>query len=64
LTEPASESQAPLPAPGIDLSEGPHLGYAIQWFAFGTTAILGGIAWVRSARRKAFEIDIKTGPTP
>jgi surfeit locus 1 family protein len=64
LTEPASELQAPLPAPEIDLSEGPHLGYAIQWFAFGTTAIFGGFAWVRSVRRKASELDAKTGPTP
>lgn len=53
LTEPVPGPEAPIPAPEIDLSEGPHLSYAIQWFAFGTTAIIGGIAWVRSARRKA-----------
>ncbi len=52
LTEPADPSSALLPAPEIDLSEGPHLSYAIQWFAFGTTAIVGGIAWARSLRRK------------
>lgn len=37
------EGQAELPArvdPQFDLSEGPHLGYAIQWFIFA--AILGG----------------------
>jgi len=52
LTEPATPESALLPTPEIDLSDGPHLSYAIQWFAFGTTAIVGGIAWARSARRK------------
>jgi surfeit locus 1 family protein len=54
LTEPTTPDSALLPTPEIDLSDGPHLSYAIQWFAFGTTAIVGGIAWARSARRKAF----------
>ena len=53
LTEPATPESAILPTPEIDLSDGPHLSYAIQWFAFGTTAIVGGIAWARSARRKS-----------
>ena len=53
LTEPATSESALLPTPEIDLSEGPHLSYAIQWFAFGTTAIVGGVAWARSARRKS-----------
>jgi surfeit locus 1 family protein len=35
----------------IDLSEGSHLSYAIEWFAFAAIALLGGAAWlVRSAR--------------
>jgi surfeit locus 1 family protein len=34
------ESSAPIPsAPKLELTEGPHLGYAIQWFTFA--AILG-----------------------
>jgi surfeit locus 1 family protein len=53
LTEPATPESVLLPTPEIDISDGPHLSYAIQWFAFGTTAIVGGIAWARSARRKA-----------
>jgi len=52
LMEPVSRESAPLPAPEVDLSEGPHLSYAIQWFAFGTTAIVGGVAWARAARRR------------
>ena len=52
LTQPADPASTLLPAPEIDLSEGPHLSYAIQWFAFGTTAIVGGIAWLRSQERK------------
>lgn len=31
-----------------DLGEGPHLGYAYQWFAFATIALAGGIALARS----------------
>lgn len=31
-----------LSAPPLD--DGPHLGYAIQWFAFGVIALVGGVA--------------------
>jgi len=30
-----------LPVPPADLSEGPHLGYAVQWFIFATIAVVG-----------------------
>ncbi len=33
--------------PSIDLTEGPHLGYAIQWFAFALILILGYPFFVR-----------------
>ena len=36
----------PIPDPEIDLSEGPHLGYAIQWFSFAAIAIVGGGYWL------------------
>jgi surfeit locus 1 family protein len=39
------------PDPQIDLSEGPHLSYAIQWFAFAAIAFVGGAAWFRRGRR-------------
>lgn len=40
---------ARLPAPALD--EGPHFGYAIQWFAFATIAIVGAAVVITRARR-------------
>ncbi len=42
-----------LPAPAIelDLSEGPHLGYAIQWFAFTLILLVGYVVLVRQKTR-------------
>lgn len=31
----------PVPAPLPELSEGPHLSYAVQWFTFATIALVG-----------------------
>lgn len=46
LTEPAPRTgAAPIPNPDLELSEGPHLGYAIQWFAFALIALAGGGYW-------------------
>lgn len=44
---PAAPARLPLP----QLSDGPHMGYAIQWFAFALTAI-GGAAIVVHRTRK------------
>ncbi len=33
--------ELPLPAPLPELSEGPHLSYAVQWFTFATIALVG-----------------------
>jgi surfeit locus 1 family protein len=33
------------------LDDGPHLGYAMQWFAFATIALVGAGAVVRRDRR-------------
>jgi surfeit locus 1 family protein len=38
---------APIPSPEFELDEGPHLGYAIQWFAFAAIALIGGAVWLR-----------------
>jgi surfeit locus 1 family protein len=38
---PAQPAGLPSPAPLPELSEGPHLSYAIQWFSFAAIAILG-----------------------
>lgn len=32
--------------PGPELSSGPHLSYAIQWFAFGAIALIGSVTLV------------------
>ena len=41
----------PVPAETPDLGEGPHLGYAVQWFSFAAIALIGWIAIV--ARRRS-----------
>jgi surfeit locus 1 family protein len=38
---PAQPGGSPVPAPLPTLTEGPHLGYAIQWFAFAIIALAG-----------------------
>ena len=38
------------PSPDIDLSEGPHLGYAIQWFTFTLITMGGYLAFVNKSR--------------
>ncbi|HEY5982824.1 MAG TPA: SURF1 family protein [Anaerolineales bacterium] len=45
-----ANSQAPIAvAPVLDLSEGPHLGYAMQWFGFAVILLIG---YVVSRRRQ------------
>ena len=43
----------PVPIPLPERSEGPHLSYAIQWFAFGTIAAVGAAVLLRRDRRIA-----------
>ncbi len=42
----AGSADQPIPISAIDLTEGPHLGYAIQWFSFAAIALLGGAYWI------------------
>ncbi len=46
-TERADRPELTHPDPDIDLSDGPHLSYAIQWFAFAAIALFGGGLWLR-----------------
>ena len=39
--------ELPVPATTPELTEGPHLGYAFQWFAFATIAAIGYVILVR-----------------
>jgi cytochrome oxidase assembly protein ShyY1 len=68
-SDPSDPNLALIPLP--ELSEGPHLGYAGQWFLFSATAILGWVLVVRKAasdRRKdaakAARAAAVAGPTP
>ena len=47
-----------LPVPPPELSEGPHLGYAVQWFIFAAIAIIGyPLVLRRVAERRGKEVD-------
>jgi surfeit locus 1 family protein len=46
---PAPPALRPIPLPVID--NGPHLSYAIQWFAFATIALVGSAALFRREKR-------------
>jgi surfeit locus 1 family protein len=54
---PPASSDEPLPVFEPDLSNGPHLSYAIQWFSFAAISLVGGTALLRRQRmrRKARE---------
>ncbi len=45
--DPAQPNDLPRPAPLPELTEGPHLSYAIQWFAFAMIALVGLVVLVR-----------------
>jgi surfeit locus 1 family protein len=40
---PDQPSGLPLPSPLPELSEGPHLSYAVQWFTFAAIAVAGSV---------------------
>jgi cytochrome oxidase assembly protein ShyY1 len=48
---PPQREPFPAPAPLPTLSEGPHLSYAIQWFAFAGIAVVGAVLLLRRDRR-------------
>lgn len=48
-----SETEVPIPVEPDPLDEGPHLAYAIQWFAFAAISIVGYGALIRSTARRA-----------
>jgi surfeit locus 1 family protein len=48
----ADQRRFPLPDPEISLSEGPHLFYAGQWFAFAALLVGGYVAHTRSRARR------------
>lgn len=67
--DPAQPGQLPVPVPDPELSEGPHLGYAGQWFLFALlTCIVYPLLLRRRAHRRAegalAEPDRTGGPPP
>jgi surfeit locus 1 family protein len=72
-TPPEPSAADPLaPAPGAiqgverpDLDEGPHLGYAAQWFVFSTIAVIGyPLVLRRVVARRGKEVDDVDGDAP
>lgn len=49
-TEPVVDGPPFRPLPPLDIDEGPHLGYAIQWFAFASIAIVGAGIYIARDR--------------
>jgi surfeit locus 1 family protein len=49
-TQDPPNAQLPVPVPAPELSEGPHLSYAIQWFCFAAVAVAGAAILVRRDR--------------
>ena len=53
LNSDASDTEPPIPfQPEIDLTEGPHFGYAMQWFTFAAILFLGYPIYVRRQESK------------
>jgi cytochrome oxidase assembly protein ShyY1 len=48
---PPRSGDLPRPESAPELSEGPHLSYAIQWFSFAVIALVGGAILLRRDRR-------------
>lgn len=53
VSQDSATGTAPARLPPPDLGEGPHLGYAIQWFAFAVIAVVGAGIVVLRARGRA-----------
>lgn len=51
ITADPDDAAGVTPLPGPELTEGPHLSYAIQWFAFSACAVVGWLLLVRRAAR-------------
>ena len=48
-----NDTEPPIPTqPTLDLSEGPHFGYAIQWFTFATILLIGYPIYLRKQEVK------------
>ncbi len=67
LEAPGPGGNASLPyriEPEVDLSEGPHMGYALQWFAFAIVAGVVYVAALRSRLRKGSDVETPADAAP
>jgi cytochrome oxidase assembly protein ShyY1 len=51
-TSPGSPDSVPARVPPPVLDDGPHLGYALQWFAFALIGLVGAGVGIRADRRR------------
>jgi cytochrome oxidase assembly protein ShyY1 len=51
-SDPPATPADPAPVPAPELSNGPHLSYAIQWFVFATCVAVGWVLAVRASIRR------------
>ena len=48
----ATDTEPPIPSqPEVDLTEGPHFGYALQWFTFATILLVGYPFYLRKQEK-------------
>ncbi len=52
-TQSPQQGELPVPVPLPPLDDGPHLGYALQWFAFASIAVIG---WAILVRREVLDL--------
>ena len=62
--DPTSAGPLPVPLPEPVPDEGPHRGYAIQWFSFAVIGAVGYFFLARRAARRPAEAPITTTPGP
>jgi cytochrome oxidase assembly protein ShyY1 len=55
-TQDPEQGAQPTPVPLPELDEGPHLGYAVQWFTFTLIALIGYPIILRRRARRADEV--------
>lgn len=62
--EPENASGTPIPLPPEELTEGSHLGYAVQWFGFALVVLLGVtyLIWRAGRRTSSDEQALETSP--
>jgi surfeit locus 1 family protein len=54
---PAQSLDLPKPMPKLEFTDGPHLGYAIQWFSFTFIGVLGYLLLIIKTAREARDND-------